>query len=229
MKILIISGAGFLAGSNLYTRFVKKLSEKIIFKSDSEYPEVILHSFPFSEIDEEGNLGVKIEVELNKIMALHSDVDRTIIGCNTMYLLSRKLTGSKGLLSLPELSIKKFEACKNKNKKALVLCSKYSVEKNLFNSPDVIYPSKELQEICSGWIDKNIHRKSEPSKKEMNFLLNEIIEKKITHLIIGCTELNELDWKPISVICSILDTTEVAMNKVIKEIVKEKEKNEAVQ
>lgn len=229
MKILIISGAGFLAGSNLYTRFVRRLSEKVNFTSDSDYPEVILHSFPFSDIDEEGNLGEKIELDLNKIINIHRDVDKTIIGCNTMYLLADRLLSVKGLLNLPELTIRKLEASDVTNKKALVLCSSFAAKHNLFSSPYVVYPSRKMQSICNSWIDKNIHRKSEPSKEEMNFLLHEIMEKNITHLIIGCTELNELNWKPINIICSILDTTEVAMDNIINEILKEKVNYEAVQ
>lgn len=228
MKILIISGAGFLAGSNLYARFVRRLSERVSFTSDSDYPEVILHSFPFSEIDEEGNLGQKIELELNKVISVHSDINKTIIGCNTMYLLANRLINVKGLLNLPELTIKKLEDSEVANKKALVLCSSFAAKHNLFSSPYVVYPSKEMQKICNSWIDKNIHRKNEPSKEEMNFLLNEIMEKKITHLIIGCTELSELDWKQIKIICSVLDTTEVAIDKIIKEILMEKVNYETV-
>lgn len=225
MKILIVSGAGFLAGSNLYMRFVNSLIKKVNFQKDSDYPEVILHNYPFSEIDESGFMGDKIKQELNNVLVFYKNVDILVLGCNTLHLLDMNLVNVKRMIHLPNLAINEVARSvldSTFEKNVLALCSEYSVKENLFKSPFVKYPSDKLQKVCTHWIGENIHKKYVPTKEEMDVLKKEIVERKISHLIIGCTELNEIDWSCLNGLCKIVDSANLAINEVVNHIENER-------
>jgi aspartate/glutamate racemase len=214
MKILIVSGAGILAGTNFYNKLIRGIIELDKFKKDSDFPEVVLYNYPFKSIQENGQLDeVSAKTELEEILGKFSDFDHIIIACNTFHVLD---LGVKNLLSLPVYALKGF----NDNqlfKKGLVLCSAYSREKKLFNNENLLYPNIELNKFIDKVIHENIYSYNQ-YKKEQFKELNEFIEKeKVTHLIIGCTELSIIDWKAL-VDIPVIDGGESIINNLLKKL-----------
>lgn len=215
MKVLIISGAGLLAGSHLYGQLVQRLASHPQLEKDSDYPEIILHNYPFQSIDEQGNLNTTLaRKELNKVLQTHGDVTHVLVACNTLHLLGLKQI--KGLIHLPEQALLEFENVASK-KKALVLCSEYSRKNDLYYHHEIIYPNSQLAHMQDMLISKNITGFHNPTHEEVSLLHSVIESEGITHLIIGCTELSMIKWQRL-VSIPVIDSVEVALNKLMNDI-----------
>lgn len=215
MKVLIISGAGIIAGTHFYNEFLKEIISLQKFRNDSEFPEIVLYNYPFSSIKNNGVLDeLKGKEELEAILEKFPEFDYIVIACNTFHVL--KLSNNK-ILSLPNHVLVEFESIQDSVKKGLILCSSYSREKKLFNNDNLIYPSSEINLLLDTIISENIYIIKEYKKEQFNQLNEFIKNKNITHLIVGCTELSLIDWEKIVEI-PVIDSNKVIINKLISKI-----------
>lgn len=213
MKVLIISGAGILAGTHLYNQLVKGIVELKKFNQDCDFPEIVLYNYPFESIESNGNLKEDLaKKELEKIINKFSDFDHIIIACNTFHTLS---LSSTNILSLPGTALDKLN--KINNKKSLVLCSAYSKEKELFASKDVVYTNEEISIYIEEIISKNIYSYNKYEKEDFKKLNEFIKNQNISHLVIGCTELSIIDWKNI-VDIPVIDAVELVVNDLLNKL-----------
>lgn len=222
MKILIISGAGLLAGTYLYNTLISEIVSHCKIESDDSYPEIILYNYPFKSIGYNGFLDKELaKLELNKIYNLFADIDIIILACNTYHLLN---IHPDNLLSLPEIVKKSFKEINFLGKKGLVLCSKYSRDNNLFNEKYLEYPSIEISETFDEIIKKSISSNVLLTANDFLVINRYIKENKITHLIIGCTELSML---LIEQFCDVqvLDSAKLAIKEVVNQILEKSYEN----
>lgn len=217
MKILLVSGAGIIAGTHLYNYLIKKIMGLGLFAKDSDYPEIILHNHPFKGINEYGELNYSIaKDELDTIVSRYPQMDAILIACNTLHLIEMSYSG---LVNLPKITMNYFDIIKKENKKGLVLCSRFSRENNLFNNKGLQYLPDNLSHQIDEVIKENITNPKN-YKKEQFSLLNEYINKgKFTHLIVGCTELSLMNWSKL-VSIPILDTGKIAIDSIVFKILK---------
>jgi aspartate/glutamate racemase len=215
MKVLIVSGAGIIAGTHFYNEFLKELIGLNEFKKDSDFPEIVLYNYPFKSIKNNGDLDeVQCNEELEAILDKFSDFDYVVITCNTFHVLNLK---NNKILSLPGHVLEEVENIKDVNKKGLVLCSSYSREKKLFDNENLIYPSRDLNFLVDKVISANIHSINHYKKEEFTQLNDFIRSNNITHLIIGCTELSLIDWKNIVEI-PVIDSYKLVIDSLISKI-----------
>lgn len=217
MKILLISGAGLIAGTNLYNYLIKKIIDLGVFYKDSDYPEIILHNHPFKGINEYGEINYSLaKDELESIVSRYPNMDSIIIACNTLHLVKLDIPN---LLNVPQTTINYFEKIKKHNKKGLVLCSKFSRENNLFENNNLHYLPNNLSIKIDEIIKENIAKPNHHKKESFTFINEYISENNITHLIIGCTELSIMNWsKFVSV--PVLDTGKLAIESLVFKILK---------
>jgi aspartate/glutamate racemase len=215
MKVLIISGAGIIAGTHFYNEFLKELIGLKKFKKDSDFPEIVLYNYPFSSIKNNGELDeVEGKKELEAILDRFPEFNYVVIACNTFHVL--KLDNSK-ILSLPGHVLAEIESIAERTKKVLVLCSSYSREKKLFDNKDVVYPSSDLNLLMDRIISSNIYSLNSYTKEDFEQLNEFIKNKNITHLIVGCTELSLIDWENIVEI-PVIDSNKLIIKNLISKI-----------
>lgn len=215
MKVLIISGAGIIAGTHFYNEFLKEIIGLNKFRKDSDFPEIVLYNYPFTSIQNNGQLDeVEGKREIEAILNKFPDFDYVVIACNTFHVL--KLESNK-VLSLPGYVLKEVESIAERSKKGLVLCSSYSREKKLFDNENLVYPSSDLNLLIDRIISENIYSINHYKKEDFAEINEFIKSEKITHLIVGCTELSLIDWKNIVEI-PVIDSSKLIINKLISEI-----------
>lgn len=219
MKILIISGAGLLAGTHIYNELIKDVLLNFHYQTDSEFPEIILYNFPFKSIDNHGYLNEELAlIEISSILKKFPDINKTIIACNTLHLV--KLDHSS-LIPLPKVIIDEFNKSFKSHEKGLVLCSEYSRVKNLFSHSNLQYPSSSINVFIDSIINNNIGFYYKNYVKEDFNELNAFIKNNnISYLLVTCTELSMMPWCKF-VDIPVLDSAKIAIQHVIESLKKE--------
>lgn len=218
MKILFISGAGFVAGHYIYNLFIEKLMNACTFEKDEDYPEIVLYHHPFKEINSKGELSNKeiIKKQLLSIYHKFDEFNYIFLCCNTFHLLEvNKIFKNK--------NINLIEATKNhlnnrliNNNSTLVLCSEESSRNKIFGE-HISYISKEGQVLIDNIIGSVIKNKGNNNTVlNFNTFLEEYIRRnQIKYVIIGCTELSTLNIKTK---VPLLDTAMLGLNELLRKI-----------
>ncbi len=202
----IISGAGAFAGLNLYSKLLKKFSTPSI-SLDKDFPQVILHNYPFSSMDQSGvmcpNLARKeIEESLQPLISC----DKIILACNSLH----NYINDPRLMSLPLIGLEQFNKSNHTEKKALILCSESSKQQKIFGvNNSIIYQSDNLSQIGQEVILKKISGTKFNELFYMNSVFKEAKTIKATHIIVGCTELSMLNWNKFPYPPYVLDCVDL--------------------
>lgn len=214
-SIGIIGGAGPMAGAILVEKIIKLCQKKYGCKKDSDFPLIILYSFPFSNMLKKNLLlkeSKKIAKELKKsLLFLEKFTDITAIACNTLHLFLENFKPKKQFINLIEIAKKKL-----KNKNNLILCTsaskKNKIHKNLGN---IFYPKN--QKFIDNFINKTL--KTDPSKKSCEklkkFLLQEKQKNKmIDNIVLGCTEFSLLNERFCIKLKNVIDPMDILVEQI---------------
>ncbi len=202
----IISGAGAFAGLNLYSKLLNKFSTPGT-SLDKDFPQVILHNYPFSSIDQSGvvcpNLAKK---EIEKSLQPLASCDKIILACNSLH----NYINDSRLMSLPLIGLQQFNQSNNTDKKALILCSESSKKQKIFGDYDsIVYQSDNLSKIGEEVILRKISGIKFNELSYMNSVFKEAKTIKATHVIVGCTELSMLNWNKFPYPPYVLDCVDL--------------------
>lgn len=181
----IVGGAGPLAGVKLFEKVIEMCNRKYGCYKDEDYPQIILNSFPFSDMLSEENdydlLREELSLALNQLRYQGSEV--LAIACNTLHIFLEN--ECKELINLPQLlgDEMKFE------KEPLVLCTSTSRLNSLHAK---YFVCSYLENSSQLWLDNIIMRilqGAEPATI-VEDLFKIIEQEEASCIVLGCTELS---------------------------------------
>ncbi len=230
-KIGIVSGAGPMAGCKLYEKIIKICQKKYNCKDDKDFPEIVIISYPFSDmltVSDRTINGKKLHNELQQCFDRFSsgNIQISAIACNTLHTLLPD--GIKPTLRFAHIAENTYAFAKeNKLKKLLILGTQTTLGLNLYSysSIESIIPSFADQVTINNIINNILEGNTLLSDAQQ---LREIIASyakshDIDGVILGCTELPLLhEAHSLEVLCDqtkkihVLDTLEILANELVK-------------
>lgn len=210
-SIGIIGGAGPMAGAVFLERLFSIAGSQYGCFRDADFPEVMVLSFPFSEMLAEERDEAQVKQELSFCLNRLRSQGATIlaIACNTLHaFLDEELPG---LIQLPRAIAEQIPP----GEIPLVLCTstsrQFGLHKRFF---PCVYPSAKDQKQ----IDQLINQILKGDREKAVVRLSQIIETQSEQtIVLGCTELS-LFSRDLSIANKlILDPMEIAASKVLEE------------
>lgn len=204
-RIGIIGGAGPMAGLLLYQKIIEICQEEYGCKDDSDFPYIMLLSYPFADMLSEGITQERKEILTSQIdeclsTFLENNIEVMAMACNTLHLfltpgLMEKASAISFIHMIKEcgtfLDESEFES-------RLVLCSNTSANSQLHASHfPCCYLENDMQSKCQKMIDLILAGKeTEQAARQFACDLNKSLikngSKKIA-LVLGCTEFSVLN------------------------------------
>lgn len=183
----IIGGAGPLAGAYLLERLFSLSGAKYGCYRDSDFPKVMLISFPFSEmLSKERDEGL-LKKEIGECIKQLRGNGASVLGiaCNTLHAFLDPKDNLNDLVHLPLTIAENMP----ESELPLVLCTTTSVEFGLHRRFfPCRYPDKKVQEEVDGIIDLVLKGEEKGVILEKLTLL--IQRERAQIVILGCTELS---------------------------------------
>lgn len=218
MKKIGLLGGMSWESSLEYYRIMNELVKLKLGGSHSV--KCLLHSFDFHEIEElqhEGewealtNLMVKEAENLKKTGA-----EFIVICTNTMHLIATDIEKNTGLKVIHIADATGDEIIKRNVNKVLLLGTKFTMEGYFYKERlenkgiEVVIPNEQDRQIIHDIIyDELILGVLKPESKQSYIkIINKMIEKGITGVVLGCTEIPML-IKQSDVTVEVFDTTEI--------------------
>jgi len=182
----ILGGIGPIASANFYKNLIIELQNRRLIKQNKDYPQIIINSIPAPELFE--NDDIKDYIEGVKTLE-KAGVNFVVIVCNTAHLHFEELQNA---VKIPIIDlrqeVKKYLSDKDSNE-VLILGSKLTMDKNLFNFRGIMLTEKDKEELNKIIENYNIGKDVEKQKKK----LLEIIKKYNPKLLVSaCTEISSL-------------------------------------
>lgn len=209
----IVGGAGPLAGACLLERVLILSNRRYGCYRDADYPQVLLNSFPFSDMLTSGKddvvLKAELSLSLNQLRAQGAEV--LAIACNTLHNFLDAEQDREDLINLPRMLGE--ELCSEE--KPLVLCTTTSRENSMHKKFfDCCYPDSSTQIKVDEIIDR-ILQGAEPLPIEAD-ILTLIEQSAASTVVLGCTELSLLSKKLASSSKKVIDPLDLLAQKILE-------------
>ena len=209
----LIGGAGPMAGAYLLQRIFALAGTHYGCHRDSDFPKVILISFPFSEmLDINMNPSV-LQQELSECLQQLRSNGAAVLGvaCNTVHAFLDKNEETGDLVHLPRILAEEVMLSHN----PLVLCTSTSVRFGLHKQFfPCSYPDERSQQELDIIIDHILQGQSRSLILER---LEKLIRRQASSVIIlGCTELSLFASQLFVLNKKIIDPIEVMANKILE-------------
>lgn len=207
----IVSGAGPLAGAFLLERVIALSMSKHGCHRDSDFPKIILLSYPFTEMLT-GNIDTpQLQRELSDCLNQLRQNGASImaIACNTLHVFLQEDT--EDLIHLPKAVAEEIP----EGDLPLVLCTstsaKSGVHKRFFSCS---YPDAKTQVEVDAIIDETL--KGTEKKIVLERIKKLLANREEKAVVLGCTELSLYtpDLKMPNQL--IIDPLEVVANKLVE-------------
>jgi aspartate racemase len=212
-SIGIIGGAGPLAGAFLLERVISLAMNMYGCYRDSDFPEIFLISFPFSEMLSPAIEKSKLQNELKHCFKQLRQSGATILAlaCNTLHAFLDEQEDLSDFISLPHVVAEAVPLSEN----PLVLCTSTSVQFGLHQQFfPCHYPDNLTQKQVDGMIDHILMGKD---SQQMIESLKELIQAQTAKtIVLGCTELSLFSSELILNNKLIIDPLEIIANKIIE-------------
>lgn len=209
----IIGGAGPLAGAYLLERVLILSNRRYGCYRDADYPQVLLNSFPFSEMltPEKDNTLLKAELSLSLNQLRAQGAEILAIACNTLHNFLDADQDRGDLINLPRVLGEELRS----QERPLVLCTTTSRENNMHKKFfECSYPEPPIQIKVDEIIDR-ILQGAEPRQIVTN-LLALIEQSTVSTVVLGCTELS-LFAKELAVSSKkVIDPLEILAKKILE-------------
>jgi aspartate racemase len=212
-SIGIIGGAGPLAGAFLLERIFSLSREKYNCHNDSDFPQIFLISFPFSDMLSSTINVSALRKELSQCLKQLRESSACVlaIACNTLHAFLDEKDPLSDLVHLPRAVTGKITP----SDEPLIFCTSTSARFGLYKQFfPCIYPDTQTQEEVDRIIDQILQGK-EPIAI-LQKLKNLIQTQSVNTVILGCTELS-LFAADLSVPNKlIIDPLEIMANKILE-------------
>lgn len=209
----IVGGAGPFAGASLLEQVLKLSNRQYGCYRDEDYPQVLLNSFPFSDMltssRDNALLRGELSLSLNQLRAQGAEV--LAIACNTLHNFLDESEDREDLINLPRMlgeTLRSVEA-------PLVLCTTTSRENTLHRNFFMCsYPDPLTQVQVDDIIDRILQ--GGDSRRIVSDLLELIERENASAVVLGCTELS-LFAKELSMSRKqIIDPLEILAQKLLE-------------
>lgn len=192
----IIGGAGPMAGILLTKKIISICQKKYGCVNDSDFPKIILLSFPFSEmlkpntpLQQEGCVAEELKESIDFL--IEAGVDYLAIACNTLH--NFLCEEHKQLIDMTREV--KDELEKKCLSQVFVLCTETSAQNKLYDTRSTIFPEKEEQKLVDETIDKILQGNT--SHHDIRAFFDYLSDKinrcpEIDGVLLGCSELSVL-------------------------------------
>jgi len=212
MKIGIITGAGALIGAKFYNDLIVSLNKKGAI-NDHEYPEIILHQYPFN-LNDKGYFDTNKTIKnINNSLKLMNDsnINTLVYLCNSI----TELIQDKNAINIIDETTKKIDYI-YKNEKIKIIASEYTIKNRLYANRimenDVIESTQSEIDIYTDIINLILQGKNKEAKKIYKDLIKEY-KKKNYKVILGCTEFNIINKNK-----EVIDCVEVIKESLLEQI-----------
>lgn len=209
----IVGGAGPLAGACLLERVLILSNRRYGCYRDADYPQILLNSFPFSDMltskKDTVLLKAELSLSLNQLRAQGAEV--LAIACNTLHNFLDADQDRRDLLNLPRILGE--ELCSEEM--PLVLCTTTSKENKMHKKFfECNYPPPSIQIKVDEIIDRILL--GAESHQIVRDLLTLIEQMTASTVILGCTELS-LFAKELAVSNKkVIDPLEILAKKILE-------------
>ncbi|MDF2550300.1 MAG: Asp/Glu/Hydantoin racemase family protein [Chlamydiales bacterium] len=185
-KIGIIGGAGPMAGALMFQQIVEICQTEYNCQKDFDFPEIILHSYPFSEMLSADRNPQKIQRELTNL-AQSLDVGILLIACNTLHAFIDADFPQEKCIQIPDVVRDVLSSIPK------VICSSTSRQSAIHQASFAcVYPSIKVQEELDEIIASILkgHISDDLSERLSTLILEE--GEKAQPVVLGCTEFSLL-------------------------------------
>lgn len=209
----IVGGAGPLAGISLLERVLILSNRRYGCYRDADYPQVLLNSFPFSDMltPEKDNMLLKAELSLslNQLRAQGAEV--LAIACNTLHNFLDADQDREDLINLPRMLGEELSS----EEMPLVLCTTTSRENNIHKKfLECSYPEPFIQIKVDKIIDRILQGAG--SHQIVTDLLTLIEKGTASTVILGCTELSLFANELAVSNKKVIDPLEILAKKILE-------------
>lgn len=207
----IIGGAGPLAGASLLERVLTCASKTYGCYRNTDFPKILLLSFPFTEmltpdVDAE-QVKNELKEALNEVRKSGACV--IAIACNTLHAFLEE--DPTDLIHLP----KELARAIPKGELPLVLCTTTSVRYGLHRQYfPCIYPNPETQVEIDNIIDRVLMGADE--EKIFQELMKILQNQTASTIVLGCTELSLFTKRLSSINKTIIDPLDIVASELLK-------------
>lgn len=209
-----------MAGILLTERVLLLASSLYQCRRDSDFPQVTLLSFPFSEMltdkVEEATLKGELERALDTLQKTGAEV--LAIACNTVHaFLSEERSAS--IIHMPLMTMRAV-----RGRESLVLSTSTSVKKNVHKRcfPS-IYPAAAQQREIDLLIDQVLAGECRALCKRELFRIVRTLEGD-SPVVLGCTELSLIKGELASLAREVIDPLEIVAEEIVMQSFNNKEK-----
>ena len=198
-KIGILGGMGPEASANFYYKIIKYCQEKYNAVQDTDYPPIVIYSYPLYGFDESGiidyNLVLKQLIHGVNTLA-NAKCDFIVMPCNTIHFFIDVLSSKSPIpiISIVEETIKKIKE-DNFNSVGL-LASESTLKLKLYqkilnkNNIDCLLPdNKDYPKITKLILELMGGKVKDNTKNDVLYLIEKMQSKSIKAIVLGCTEL----------------------------------------
>lgn len=218
MKKIGLLGGMSWESSLEYYRIMNQLVKSKLGGSHSA--KCLLHSFDFHEIEELQHAGeweslkdLMVE-EANNLK--RAGAEFIVICTNTMHLMAPDIEESTGLKVIHIADATGDEIIKRNAGKVLLLGTKFTMEGSFYKERlvergiEVMIPDESDRQIIHGIIYDELIMGTlrQESKQSYINIINKAVEKGVSGVVLGCTEIPLL-IKDKDVIVEVFDTTEI--------------------
>jgi aspartate racemase len=194
IKIGILGGIGPEATSEFYYKFISKLQEDGLIKSNKDFPQIIINSIPAPELIYDDISDEDIEPYIMGVKELDRfNVDFIVMVCNTIHIYHERLQKET---QIPILNLReelKNLLQKNNIKSTLILGTPLLIKKGLYRYKG-IKPFEPNENEIKRFTDLIFNFNRGVNKELQIGKLKEICEKHMNDgaetIILGCTELS---------------------------------------
>lgn len=209
----IVGGAGPFAGVGLLERVLILSNRRYGCYRDADYPQVLLNSFPFSDMltPEKDNMLLKAELSLslNQLRAQGAEV--LAIACNTLHNFLDADQDREDLINLPRMLGEELSS----EEIPLVLCTTTSRENNIHKKfLECGYPEPSIQIKVDEIIDRILQGAG--SHRIVIDLLTLIEKVAASTVILGCTELSLFANELAVSNKKVIDPLEILAKKILE-------------
>lgn len=209
----IVGGAGPLAGAYLLERVLVLSNRQYGCYRDADYPQILLNSFPFSDMltaeKDDSLLKTELSFCLDQLRSQGAEV--IAIACNTLHNFLDLDQDQEDLLNLPRLL---GEALRSEES-PLVFCTTTSREKEMHKKFfDCTYPEPSIQTKVDDIIDRIL--RGMESDQIIVDLLALIEQSNASTVILGCTELSLFTQKLTISSKKVIDPLEILAKKILE-------------
>ncbi|MCD6522404.1 MAG: amino acid racemase [Candidatus Diapherotrites archaeon] len=191
----VLGGMGPEATGEFYRRMISICQTKFGAKKNEDFPPIIILNLPTVDvISEKGNEDVLLRFLAGGCVSLKSyGADFVCIPCNTASIFAKRLESEISIMSIIEETAK---ACEKRGFRRVGLLAtettiKMGAYKNALEKRGIqcIVPNRKQQEIVTECIMNIIAGKKREKKERLLQVIEDLKDKKIEAIILGCTEL----------------------------------------